>query len=181
MKSDSLLYQNPNRAADRFLSAFLSILKQENYKDITITQLCQEAQLSRKTFYENFKNKDDLLDYFVNAGCIAYPRAENNLEPNLHYFKFWYAMREWVQVFIENDLWYQINAMTLQHYIPLLSHRNWNNLLGKQIKNQELIFYFFNAGYSEIIKKWAFNDFKESPEELAEMVKLIISEKFTTT
>lgn len=181
MKTDELLYQNPDCAADRFLCAFLSILKSENYKNITITQLCQEAKLSRKTFYENFKKKEDLLEYFINASCIAYPKAEDNQDPLLHYFKYWYNMQEWVLVFLENDMWYEVNHMAIKHYAPLLASRNWKELLEHQYKNRGLVFLFFNAGFSEVIKYWALNGFKESPEELAEMTEFILSGRFKTT
>ena len=181
MRTDELLYQNPDCAADRFLFAFLSLLKQEKYKDITVTQLCQEAKLSRKTFYENFKKKEDILEYFINASCIAYSKAEDSHDPLLHYFKYWYCMQEWVLVFLKNDMWYKVNRMTIEHYAPLLSSRNWEELLEHQYKNREYVFLFFNAGFSEVIRHWALNGFKESPEELAKMTDFILSGKFKTT
>ena len=181
MRLDEMLYQNPDCAADRFLFAFLSLLKQEKYKDITVTQLCQEAKLSRKTFYENFKKKEDVLEYFVNASCISYPKADDTHNPLIHYFQYWHSMQEWALVLIENDIWYEVNHMTLLHYAPLLNSQNWNELLGEQYKNVGLIFLFFNAGFSEVVKHWALNGFKESPEELAEMTAFILSGRFKTT
>ena len=180
MRTDELLYQNRNSAADRFLYAFLMILKQEKYRDITITQLCQEANLSRKTFYEHFKKKEDILEYFITASCIAYPKAANNQNPLLHYFNYWYKLQEWVLVFIENDIWYDVNHMIILNYAPLLDGKNWSELLGKQYKNKGLIFLFFKAGFSEIVKYWALSGFKESPEELAEMTEFILSGRFKT-
>ena len=181
MPNDALLYQNPELAADRFLAAFLALLKREKYKDITITQLCQEAGLSRKTFYENFKKKEDILEYFINASCIAYPKSEDKQSPLLHYFKYWHSMQEWVLVLLENDMWYEVNRIAIEHYSPLLTSRNWEELLEHQYKNRGFVFLFFNAGFSEVIKHWALNGFKESPEELAEMTEFILSGRFKTT
>ena len=180
MKKDALLYQNPDKAADRFLSALLSLLKTEKFKNITITQLCQEANLSRKTFYENFKKKDDLLSYFVNAGCIAYNKTDTKEEPLLHYFRYWYNLQDWVLALIENNMWYDINNETLKHYIPLLTSCNWKDLLGEQYKNKALVLNFLNAAFSEVIRQWALHGFQESPEELTAMSELILSGVFIT-
>ncbi len=44
--------------------ALLTIMKQYDFKDITITQISQEAKLSRKTFYRLFSSKEDVLTFF---------------------------------------------------------------------------------------------------------------------
>ncbi len=44
--------------------ALLTIMKQYDFKEITITQISQEANLSRKTFYRLFSSKEDVLTFF---------------------------------------------------------------------------------------------------------------------
>ncbi len=44
--------------------ALLAVMKQYNFKEITITQISQEAKLSRKTFYRLFSSKEDVLTFF---------------------------------------------------------------------------------------------------------------------
>ena len=51
--------QSKKKIAD----ALLVVLQQYDYKEITITQLAQEAKLSRKTFYRLFTDKEDVLSY----------------------------------------------------------------------------------------------------------------------
>ena len=43
--------------------ALLTIMKQYDFKEITITQISQEAKLSRKTFYRLFSSKEDVLAF----------------------------------------------------------------------------------------------------------------------
>ena len=47
----------------RIANALLVALERYDYKEITITQLAGEANLSRKTFYRLFADKDDVLSY----------------------------------------------------------------------------------------------------------------------
>lgn len=178
MTTDNFLYQNPDLAADKFLAALLPLLKRERFENITITQLCQEAGLSRKTFYENFKKKEDLLDYFIKANCIVYPTMKQELSPLLHYFTYWNNLREWILVFIENDLWYELNSMAIKQFIPIMTNFNWKALFGDCYINEELVLQFYTAGFSEIMKQWALHGFIETPEQLAEMTTMLVSEKF---
>jgi len=47
----------------RISKALLTIMKQYDFKEITITQISQEAKLSRKTFYRLFTRKEDVLTF----------------------------------------------------------------------------------------------------------------------
>ena len=35
-------------------AAFVSLLDEQELKDISVTELCEEAKISRSTFYENY-------------------------------------------------------------------------------------------------------------------------------
>lgn len=48
----------------RLVKALLCIMEQYDFKEITITQISQEAGLSRKTFYRLFGDKEELLNFF---------------------------------------------------------------------------------------------------------------------
>ena len=43
--------------------AFFALLKEKNFQDITISDLCKKADISRQTFYSLFKNKENILIY----------------------------------------------------------------------------------------------------------------------
>lgn len=38
-------------------------MTKENFQDISITEIAQTAELSRKTFYHSFKNKEAVINY----------------------------------------------------------------------------------------------------------------------
>ena len=45
------------------VDALVTLMKDEAIEDISITEIVQTADLSRRTFYRAFKTKDDLIDY----------------------------------------------------------------------------------------------------------------------
>lgn len=47
--------------------ALLTVMEVYDYREITITQVAQEAGLSRKTFYRLFSDKDSVLSYIFES------------------------------------------------------------------------------------------------------------------
>ena len=48
-------------------SALLKVMEIYSYNEITVTQITQEAGLSRKTFYRHFNDKEQVLNYYFAA------------------------------------------------------------------------------------------------------------------
>ena len=48
-------------------NAFLSLLKAKNLQNITVSELCEKAEINRGTFYLYYKDIYDLRDVLVNA------------------------------------------------------------------------------------------------------------------
>lgn len=44
---------------------FLKLLKEKNFEEITVDQLCREAMVGRATFYKHFEDKYDLLAFIA--------------------------------------------------------------------------------------------------------------------
>lgn len=54
---------------DALQDALLRLLKHRNFKRITVNGLCEEALVTRPTFYAQFKNKYELLEFWlINIG-----------------------------------------------------------------------------------------------------------------
>lgn len=49
------------------ISAILTLLERRGFAQITVNDLCEEAQISRATFYSHFNDKYDLLKYWLNC------------------------------------------------------------------------------------------------------------------
>lgn len=49
------------------LQAFTTLLTREEWGRVSIQMLCDEAQVSRSTFYGHFKNKGELMSYAFSA------------------------------------------------------------------------------------------------------------------
>ncbi len=95
---------------EKLVQALLNVMKQYDYQEITVTQIAQEARLSRKTFYRLFSGKEELLQRLFEGlfrQCFACIR-----EQNLHhywdvvqlYFDFWQERGELLFLLQRNGL-----------------------------------------------------------------------------
>lgn len=99
----------------------LELLGKMPFDDITITLLCQEAHLVRKTFYRNFETKEDvlicMLDYHVLEYIDELKDHLNCTEAYVtHFLNFWYDKYSYLKILQENALFYLLNRLYL-HYI----------------------------------------------------------------
>lgn len=98
------------QSKEKIVNALLIIMKQYDYKEITITQIAQEAELSRKTFYRLFTDKEAVLSHLMEhlyLECISYL---NSFQPQNYwdivqcYFDFWESRKELLLLFKKNNL-----------------------------------------------------------------------------
>jgi AcrR family transcriptional regulator len=77
------------------LNVFLDKVENEPMDEISVKELCAEAEVSYQTFFNYFESKSDLLVYFaslwsieVNYEAEKFQKKHNNLETIEHIFKF---------------------------------------------------------------------------------------------
>ena len=60
---------NPSalRSQQELSQAFLLLMRQYTFQEVTITMICQEARLSRQTFYQMFTSKEDTIRFLIRS------------------------------------------------------------------------------------------------------------------
>jgi len=65
-----MIKQQRNRTAMQsqhmIADALKALLRRKPYAAITVSELCQEAAIGRKTFYRNFDTREDVIDLILN-------------------------------------------------------------------------------------------------------------------
>ena len=98
-------------------SALLQLMKEKPYKKISISELAERAQLSRRAFYSNFSSKEDVLHYWVRSMFINYFTQLNEKEPETIYdigVSYFTYFREYVtelRLLTRNNFTYLINVL----------------------------------------------------------------------
>ena len=69
--------QNPSavRSRKEISNALLKLMQEYPYAEISVKQIIMETSLARKTFYLNFRSKDDVLESILNELIREYTEA----------------------------------------------------------------------------------------------------------
>ncbi len=162
------------------LDALIELLKEKEYKDITIRELTDEASVARQTFYRNFKDKDDiLLQNMDEAFDEFFLKIKDNLsrETNLRDIA-----DELFLTWKENkNLFSALEKAGLMHK-TLERFSEYSALLQKQIglnpkKNSNYDMYmahFIAGGTYMILEKWFHDKMKVQISDMSELYNKII-------
>ena len=154
------------------IKALLELMLEKPYSDIKINELTDKAQLSRKTFYRNFKVKDDILKEYINYLFNEYldylKRSEihNYSDVLIIYFTFWNKHIDILKLLKKNHLFY----MVMEHetsFIPYLNDINtpWHNYSSDVDAKYLLLFCI--GGLWNVLSDWIENPHRESPQNIA--------------
>ncbi len=84
------------------------LLKKKSFGDITVTEICSEAQVSRPAFYRNFYSKEDVIAHAVNSVLKEKIGTLKNGDllflMNDTFIYVWGEQKQLIEILYENDL-----------------------------------------------------------------------------
>lgn len=143
--------------------AFLLLLKNNDYRDISVTAICKKAGVTRMSFYRNFESKEDILykkvqnitDRFLETSTISYK------DDTIHdYFvKLFTHMKE------QKEICTVLYKAGLIHIIK----NEFDKVFLKTYRHEYSGYKsaFLAGGIYNVFLFWFTADCKESPEDLA--------------
>jgi len=149
--------------------------------EITVLSICDEAKVSRNSFYNNLKNKDDLILYMIDRklkalyGQIDQSRM-SSYELMLRLYQFWYAERGFLGMFVRDGIYDRFHLRFIEFgedRAVYPSVQAVNDEEAKQILNAFII-----GGIAGVLKKWACLNFTQPPEQLAKITQTAFFENF---
>jgi AcrR family transcriptional regulator len=153
----------------RMADAFVDMLSQKSYADITVTDIVNTAQVARVSFYRNFNSISDVVDYITDELANEFidkilPVLNSNDENK------W---REFLFDFINNALNNRgkIEAINLQNTAVLFSHLNtkmqmYVNVNSNKTISDKYTSYVKACLINNVVKKWIDDGMVETPEEI---------------
>ncbi len=157
--------------------ALLSLMKQKNFEDITITELSDKLKMPRKAFYRYFDSKSDalnaLIDHtFAEHSGLTIDRSNDSDRSLLleleEYFKFWIEKKDLLYaidksgimgVLIERTVNFPIHdRIEMAKFIP-----------NDNAETRENIFKFAFAGLTYIMIEWYRGGYKTPTRDMAKL------------
>ena len=160
-------------SSEKIETAFLTLILNHKYEDITINQICKQAGINRSTFYAHYDDINDLIIKIENkfakgmAGIFNYGERRTH-EAFVEMFSFVKENKYFYKAFL--NIPYQTLAEK-NIKIDVLKNLGENNKIDKS--NKMGIYYracFFGAGIKELCRIWLQYDCRETPEEMASLL-----------
>ena len=133
--------------------ALLLLMKNKPWNSITITEITNLANVSRVTYYRNFKNKEDILIYKV----------------SLSLFTYLVTLQDILDAIIQSGL---------EHILLLSNYSIFEDCITLPISEQYSR-YYHSMGLSGFILAWIKRGMKESPEEMGNILIQRVCEKIS--
>lgn len=78
-----MYFKQKNKTAIRsqhmIADALFSLMKRKPFQQISVTEICEEAAIGRKTFYRNFELKEDVIDFQLDRMVEEYKQELTSL------------------------------------------------------------------------------------------------------
>ena len=149
---------------EKIEKAFINQLLLKKINEISVTDICKETGLNRSTFYANYIDIYDLADKLRE-------RLEKDFDAQFQEHSNQSAITMFKHIY-ENQLFYKIYfklGYDEKHQAYVYDKtRAKKDFEGKHIKYH---IEFFRNGLNSIIKMWLNGGCKETPEEMAEILK----------
>lgn len=167
--------KNPSSMRSRKLitESLIKLMMIKPYSEITITEIANNAEVVRRTFYRNYKSKEEVIEYYllnlVKGLAIEFIKIEdvNPYNISIVYFNYMSKYSSFFQILDENNL-FTLLLDVGENFIPKLNKTSKKDL-GDEFDEQFLDYYHaFNvSGMWFVLMRWIRKGMVESPEELA--------------
>ena len=156
--------------------SLLNLMGGKAYQDISVTDICREADIPRRTFYHYYESKEDVLDSLIEAlmqQCFMdvmfdFRRGPEYMKSSFsQVFHFWEGeKRKKLDALIQNGLESRLIAWASQWIRGEQSNMLQNS--GLDPKTVEIGLMVGTTGFFSLLLYWSRGGYQESPEQMAE-------------
>ena len=160
----------------------LRVMNVTSFEDITISDLCQQLGIPRKSFYRYFSSKDGALHALIDHTLMEYeqfnaarPADSRSLNRDLEtYFLFWLEKKPFLDALAKNG----INGMLFERSLRYVSTETVlpSRLLdGEAQRMRQHVISFTICGLMTMMLQWYADGYKETPAEMAAIAARLIT------
>lgn len=165
------------RSRQKMIQALLTLMELYDYREITVTQIAQEARLSRKTFYRLFSGKDEILSLFF-EGLFQQWSAQIAARDVHHYwdvvqlfFDFWKERRTLLALLQKNGLLPRVFEQSYRYSLPAFAAVRSRETADALSRPLPYMLAYSVGGMHSMLLKWMELGMEVPSSELIAMLK----------
>ena len=157
-------------------------LQTDSLEKITVSQICLQAGLTRRTFYRNCDGKEDLILYacdrligqLLDTADFSSPEARRLYR---NFFSFWLEHRQFLTCVVRYDFY----GKFVERYVAICNEKMRFPLQENAFENQDhpdalrrFCNSFLLGGLSRMLYAWAEEGFVSSVEDLTQSILFLV-------
>ena len=153
-------------AKTELTKALLSLLEKKKLNEITISELCKKAGLSRLSFYRNYESIEKIIREHLSGITDAFltsSSANFRTTPREEFIKLlfdhMYSIKDLVSLLIDNNLSYLLKEEFDEAFMRSVD-----------IYNDPYQCYVASGAYFNLFYYWFINGCKEKPSEVSKLL-----------
>ncbi|MGN1406638.1 MAG: TetR/AcrR family transcriptional regulator [Erysipelotrichaceae bacterium] len=157
--------ENRNRyVIEQLTRSLIELMKNEDFHNITISQICSKAQVSRASFYRNFNNKEEIISRYLKKNLDEW-WIDIIKKPDFNFIE---------EIF---NYYYKHKDICILLYHQKLAYLSLKSILDscgpkkEQTNVEAYVSAYFSYGLYGFIEEWFKRGMKESSAEMAELFK----------
>jgi len=146
--------------------ALISLMKKKKITDISISEICDKAQVGRASFYRNFDSKEEVIEKHTEMLILTWAE-EIDMDPSANIYNFFASLFSHFQ---QNSSFYKV--LYKQDMSPMILGAIRKKLNVNPGTNPASLYAsaFTAYGIFGWIDIWFSNGMKETPEELNRII-----------
>lgn len=168
------------RSQEWLASALLALMEEKEFKDISIKEIAEKADLSRRTFYRVFETKEDPLIWHLNTLYEEFLTLLRQQECHqFHdvlalYLSFWYQHAHLFALLKRSELLPFILNQYLRVFPEVFQIVKGDYPLSQNADALAYAMAFSAGGLLSVLVKWADDGMTKTPNEILEMVDIMM-------
>lgn len=190
-RSESKYFNTARRMAE----ALVALMEKKDFQYISVKEICAKAEVNRSTFYLHYETIADLLEETV---AMIHERLQGNIPAvdeatasaieNAPLQELFFITDRWLLPYLEsvqaNRRIYKAIHAQMGAFGAERTYRRFFQSLFSPILSRygvaedwhEYIMAFYRHGLVAVLMKWVDSDCRESPAQIAEIIKLCVGD-----
>ena len=170
-------------AKEAFEKSFRELVMRLPYWKITVTEICREAHLSRKTFYDNFQDKEEILEAIFENDVVKPILTMNSLlsANQSRDLMEMYMQNVYTPIYKDKEFYQRLVRpmkgvddtfiRVVTNSLEKLNHQIMADFSPAEGIEREYVAYFFASSQAMLMQKWIFDGMPLTPEDFGTLYK----------
>lgn len=172
------------RTRDRLGDALVELLLEKPFDDITVQEVLDRAQVSRSTFYEHYRDKNDLflsdVDQFFELISTLFARhndQSDRIAPVVEFFTHISESRDFYAALVESEKIHDVKELGEAHFARSIEQRLEQQLRANSLtkETRAALAHAFAGALFALLSWWVQQGMHTSPRAMDDLFHGLVS------